>query len=114
LRKVDSELAFWQLALASLGWAILTLLLLILLGVCLPVLLAATLLGSFPGAAVLTASLVGLALTVAAVIMLGRETQRRVYHRADLYNALMRGYGLALMLGVPALLLWFGYWILVG
>lgn len=114
MRNIRSELPIWQLVLASILWAVITLLLLAMLGIGLPVLLAAVLGSAFPRAAFLIATLVGLSLTVGTTTLLGRETQRRAARRPALSKALMSGFGFALMIGVPALLLWFGYWLIVG
>lgn len=104
----------WQVVLGAAGWALLTFTLLVLLGVGLPILLAATLASAFPNWAILIGTIVGLALTIGAVTLLGRETQRRAAERPRLRRALMGGYGFALMIGVPALILWFGYWLITG
>jgi hypothetical protein len=112
--RVRPELPAWQLLLASAGWAALTLTLLALLGVGLPVLLVSTLVNVFPRAAFPLSTLVAAVLTIATVALLGRETSRRAADRPPLRKALMSGFGFALFLGVPALVIWFGYWLIVS
>ncbi len=114
MRQNQPDMQAWQLVLASVGWAVLTLLLLALLGIGLPVLLAASLSGAFPRAAFLIATVVSVLLTAGTATLLGRETQRRAADQPRLRRALMGGFGFALLLAVPVLLLWFGYWLIVG
>ena len=114
MRQIQSKEPAWQLALASAGWAILTVVLIALLGIGLPILLAFVLIPTFPGAGSLIAALVSVALTVATVALLGRETQRRVADRPRLRRALMSGFGFALLITVPILIIWFGYWVIIG
>jgi hypothetical protein len=114
MRHMESEAPIWQLALASVGWAVLTFVLVGLLGVGLPILLAFVLIPAFPGLAGLIAAGVSIALTVATVALLGRETQRRVADRPRLRRALMSGFGFALLVTVPMLIIWFGYWVIIG
>lgn len=112
--QAQTELPRWQLALASVGWAALTLALLGLLGFGLPVLLVAALVNSLPGAAFMISAVAGALLTTATAALLGRETRRRAADRPALRRALMSGFGFALFLAVPALIIWFGYWIIVS
>ena len=114
MRQIETKEPAWQLALASVGWALLTFVLVGLLGVGLPILLAFALLPAFPGLAGLIAAGISIALTIATVAMLGRETQRRVADRPRLRRALMSGFGFALLVTVPMLIIWFGYWVIIG
>lgn len=114
MRQAQPGLPAWQLVLASVGWAALTLTLLALLGVGLPVLLVASLYSVFGEAAFLISTVVGVLLTGATALLLGRETSRRAADRPALRKALMSGFGFALLIAVPALLLWFGYWLIVS
>lgn len=112
--RSQTRLPLWQLFLAGVGWAALTLTLLILLGVGLPILLVSTLINVFPQSAFLISTLVAVLLTGGALALLGRETSYRTADRPPLRKALMSGFGFALFLGVPGLLLWFGYWLVVS
>jgi hypothetical protein len=114
MRQMQSKEPIWQLALASAGWAVLTFVLIALLGVGLPILLAFVLIPAFPGAAALIAAVVSVAITIATIALLGRETQRRVADRPRLRRALMNGFGFALLIAVPMLIIWFGYWVIIG
>lgn len=114
MRRTRPDLPVWQLAAASVGWAILTLTLLALLGVGLPVLLVASLVSAFPQAAFPISTVVAIVITAGTAVLLGKETQRRAADRPALRKALMSGFGFALLIGAPALLLWFGYWLVVS
>ncbi len=114
MRQLQSKEPAWQLALASVGWALLTFVLIALLGVGLPILLAFVLIPTFPGVAGLIAALVSIVITAATIGLLGRETQRRVADRPRLRRALMNGFGFALLIAVPMLIIWFGYWLIIG
>jgi hypothetical protein len=112
MSQVRTKEPAWQLALASVGWAVLTFTLVILLGVGLPILLFGLLLPSFPGSGFLIASLVSVAVLIVAITILGRQTQRRVSERPHLRRALMSGYGFALLISIPMMVIWFGYWVI--
>lgn len=114
MSRTRSDLPIWQLAVASVGWAVLTLTLLALLGVGLPVVLVGSLISAFPSAAFPISTAVGIVLTAGTAALLGKETQRRAADRPALRKALMSGFGFALLIAVPALLLWFGYWLVVS
>lgn len=114
MSRAQSDPPVWQLALASVGWAVLTLVLLALLGMGLPVVLAGSLMGAFPSAAFPISTVVAALLTAGAATLLGIETRRRAADRPALRRALMSGFGFALFLAVPALILWFGYWLVVS
>lgn len=97
-----------QLWLAGAGWALLTLVLMALLGVGLPVLLAGTLSFVLPRTALLIGGLVGMAMTIATAAALLWDTRRRYAARPRLLRALTIGYAVAMVISVPLLLLWFG------
>lgn len=114
MSQSQPDMPVWQLALASLGWAMLTLTLLALLGFGLPVILVGTLASAFPRAAFPISTAVAVLLTAGTAALLGKETRRRAADRPALRRALMSGFGFALFLAVPALVLWFGYWLVIS
>jgi hypothetical protein len=93
-----------RLWLAGAGWALLTLVLMALLGFGLPVLLAGTLSPVLPRAGLVIAGLVGLALAGATATLLLRDTRSRYAARPRLLRALLIGYVVALVVSAPALL----------
>lgn len=89
--------------LAGAGWALLTLLLMAMLGFGLPVLLVGTLGPVLPRASLVIGVVVGAALTGATAALLRRDTRRRYTGRPRLLRALLIGHTVALAIGVPAL-----------
>jgi hypothetical protein len=97
-----------RLWLAGAGWALLTILLMTMLGFGLPVLLVGTLVPVLPRAGMVIAALVGAALTVATTVLLRRDTRRRYTGRPRLLRALLIGHTVAVVLSAPALLIVMG------
>lgn len=92
-----------RLWLAGAGWALLTLLLMTMLGFGLPVLLAGTLGPVLPRAGLVIAAVVGAGLTGVTAWLLRRDTRRRYAGRPRLLRALLTGHTVALAIGAPAL-----------
>jgi hypothetical protein len=103
-----------RLWLAGAGWAVLTLMLMSLLGFGLPVLLAGSLSPIMPRAGLIVGALVGTGLTGATAVLLRRETRQRYAARPRLLRALLIGYTVAMVISVPALLLFLGAAILAA
>lgn len=104
----DQNETMGKLWLAGGGWALLTLLLMGMLGFGLPVLLVGTLGPVLPRASLVIAAAVGAALSATTAAQLRRDTRRRYAHRPRLLRALLLGHTTALVVGAPALLYFMG------
>lgn len=97
-----------HLWLAGVGWAVLTLVLMALLGFALPLLIAGSLSPDTPRVGLIAGAIVGVSLTIATAVLLLRDTRRRYAEQPRLRRALTIGYIAAMLISTPALLLWLG------